>query len=139
MKVFEILHAVGMVLGFVGAVVSSIIMLNIKTDEKRLKRGRIARGICIMTWAGLVLLIISGIALTIDYQDGYNIILAVKHLFVAVITVDACIIHFRLFPRYFRQIGSPDFHLTYNTMRRIGMLSMSCWILTLIFSTFLGA
>jgi len=127
-----------LVLGFGGAAVSSAIMLNVITDEKRLHRGRIARRICIATWTGLVLMIVSGIALTIGYNKDYNIVLAVKHLFVAIIVVDAFIIHFRLFPRYFRQIGTPDFDLTYNLMRKIGMLSMSSWILTIILSAFLG-
>jgi len=137
MTVYEILHAVGMILGLGGAAVSCGVMLNLSTDEMRLKRGRIARKICLLTWAGLILLIISGIALTVNFGNGYNAVFALKHLFVAIITVDAFIIHFRLFPRYFRQIGTPEFQSTYNTMKRIGMLSMSSWILTLILSNFL--
>jgi hypothetical protein len=138
MLIFEILHVIGVVLGFGGAAVSCAIMLYVRTDEKRLHRGRIARRICIATWTGLVLLIISGIALTVGYNNGYNIVLAVKHLFVAIIVVDAFIIHFLLFPHYFRQIGTPDFDMTYSTMKWIGMLSMSCWIFTFILSVFLG-
>ncbi len=137
MTVYEILHAAGMILGLGGAAVSCGVMLNLTTDEMRLKRGRIARKICLLTWAGLILLIISGIALTVNFENGYNAVFALKHLFVAIITVDAFIIHFRLFPRYFRRIGTPEFQSTYNTMKRIGILSMSSWILTLILSNFL--
>jgi len=138
MEIFKILHHIGIVLGFGGAAVSSGMMLFIQTDEKRLQRGRMARRICLATWTGLVLLILSGISLTIDFQGVYKYILAAKHLFVAIIVIDAFIIHFRLFPRYFRRIGTPDFDPTYSTMRRIGVLSMSCWILTIILSGFLG-
>jgi len=138
MLIFKILHVIGVVLGFGGAAVSCAIMLYVRTDEERLHRARIARRICIVTWTGLVLLIISGIALTVGYHTGYNIVLAAKHLFVTIIVVDAFIIHFRLFPRYFRQIGTPDFDVTYSTMRRIGMLSMACWISTFVLSAFLG-
>ncbi len=137
MLIFKVLHVIGVVLGFGGAAISSAIMLYVRTDERRLHRGRIARRICIVTWTGLVLLIISGIALTVGYQNGYNIVLAAKHLCVIIIVVDAFIIHFRLFPRYFRQIGSPNFDVTYSTMRRIGMLSMACWIASLVLSIFI--
>ena len=136
--IFKILHEIGMVLGFGGALFSSAILLHIKTNEVRLRRGRIARRISILTWTGLVLLIISGIPLTVDYTAGYNILLSAKHLCVTIVVVDAFIIHFRLFPRYFRQIGTPDFDVTYSMMRRIGMLSMACWISTFVLSAFLG-
>lgn len=137
MLFLQILHIIGVVLGFGGALFSCAIMLHIKTDEARLSRGRITRRICIFTWTGLALLIISGITLTVDYHAGYNILLSAKHLCVTIIVVDAFIIHFRLFPRYFRQIGTPDFDVTYSMMRRIGMLSMACWIATLVLSIFI--
>jgi hypothetical protein len=138
MFIFNILHVIGVAFGFVGALFSSAIMLHVKTDKVRLSRGRIVRRISILTWAGLLFLIISGIPLTVDYLDGYNIILFIKHLCVTIIVVDALIIHFRLFPRYFRQIGTPLFDRTYNMMKRVGMLSMACWLSTIVLSAFLG-
>lgn len=137
MLFFKILHIIGVVLGFGGALVSCIIMLYIRTDDDRLNHGRIARRICIVTWIGLAVLSISGILLTYDYHNGYSILLAAKHLCVIIIFVDAFIIHFRLFPHYFRQIGTPNFDATYRIMRRIAMLSMACWIATLVLSIFI--
>jgi len=57
-----------------------------------------------------------------------------KHLLPAVLLVDALFIHFRYFPRYFRQLGSPDWNKTYRTMRNIGTLSVTCWVVILIIS-----
>ena len=137
MLIYKILHGIAMVLGFCGAVVSCVIMLNIKTDKARLHKGQIARRISIVTWTGLALLLISGISLTSSYNSDYNIILAVKHLLVAIIIIDALFIHFRFFPRYFNQIGTPAFDVTYMYMKRIATLSMTCWITTLIVSAFI--
>lgn len=134
MKLFEILHAVGLILGFLGAIASCVLMLNVGTDEKKLKHGRIARKICLGTWAGLALLIISGIGLTVHFTGSYGILFGLKHLLVAVITVDAFLIHFRFFPLYFKQIGTPEVNKTYRTMRNIGMLSMTCWVTVIILS-----
>jgi putative copper export protein len=136
MLFLQILHRIGIVLGFGGALLSCAFMLRIKTDEMKLSSGRVARRISISTWTGLALLIISGIPLTIGLETGYHILLLVKHLCVIIIITDAFIIHFRLFPRYFRQIGTPDFNMTYRIMRRIGTLSMTCWITTMVLSIF---
>lgn len=134
---FNLLHEIGVFLGFGGAAISCALMLFVKTNEKRFRRGKMARRVCIATWTGLLLIIYSGIALTADKNINYNVIFTFKHLCVAVITVDALIIHFRLFPRYFHQIGTPNWNFTYRKMKRIGVLSMSCWIITIILSTFL--
>ena len=136
MLVFHILHRIGIVFGFGGALFSCACMLRVKTNEMKLKSGRIARRVSISTWTGLALLIISGISLTMDFERGYNILFLIKHLCVIIIITDALIIHFLLFPRYFRQIGIPDFKKTYNLMRRIGTLSVTCWITTIILSIF---
>lgn len=138
MEVYEILHAIGLVFGFGGAAFSCVIMLNLKTDDARLIRGRIARKICIVTWISLAMLIFSGVFLVTEIGSSQKILLAVKHILVAVILVDATIIHLRLFPRYFRQIGTPEFQGTYNLMKRIGILSMSSWVLTIILSGFIA-
>ena len=137
MLILKILHVIGMVFGFGGALVSCAIMLHIRTDKERFHRGRIARRISIVTWTGLAILLISGISLTVSYNTGYNIFLAVKHLFVTIIVIDAFIIHFRLFRRYFHQIGTPNFDVTYTTMRRIAIHSMACWISTFVISAFI--
>ena len=137
MLIWKILHGIAIVFGFGGAVVSCIIMLRVKTDKERLRKGRIARRISIVTWTGLALLLISGINLTISYNSDYNIILAVKHLLVAIIIIDAFFIHFRFFPRYFNQIGTPDFDVAYKHMKRIATLSMTCWIASIIISVFI--
>ena len=86
------------------------------------------------TWVGLLLLLGSGLALTLRSQGGYPPLFAIKHVLVGIIVVDASLIHFRLFPRYFRQIGTPELDRTYRTMRRIGMLSAFCWIAVIVLS-----
>lgn len=134
MAIASLLHNIGTILGFGGAVVSAVLMLRVRTDEQRLHRGRIARRIATITWCGLVLLILSGVKLTLDYPSGYTFLFGVKHLCVAIILVDALFIHFRFFPRYFQQIGTTDFTKTYSTMRRIGTISVTCWIIVLVLS-----
>ena len=135
MEIASILHHVGTVLGFGGAVVSAVLMLRLRTDEQRLHRGRIARRIAPITWCGFVLLILSGVWLSLDYASNYTlIILGVKHLLVIILLVDAIFIHFRFFPRYLKQVGTAEFDRTYATMRRIGTLSMTCWIIVIALS-----
>jgi hypothetical protein len=109
-------------------------MLRLRTDEQRLHRGRIARRISPVTWLGYGFLVVSGIVLTLNFEFQYTILFGVKHLLTAVLLVDALFIHFRYFPRYFRQIGTPEFGKTYATMRNIGALSVTCWIVILIIS-----
>ncbi|MBN1690210.1 MAG: hypothetical protein JW901_04235 [Dehalococcoidia bacterium] len=137
MEIASYTHAIATVLGIICAMVSAALMLNLKTDEQRLKRARIARRIAPFTWIVFITLIISGIFLTL-YRDGLNVyILGAKHLLVIVLLVDALLIHFRYFPRFFKQIGSPEFNKTYGTMRRIGALSVSCWVIILVLSVLL--
>jgi hypothetical protein len=52
----------------------------------------------------------------------------------AVLLVDALFIHVRYFPRYFRQIGTNEFGKTYATLRNVGTLSVTCWIIILVIS-----
>jgi uncharacterized membrane protein len=131
------LHIAGTLLGFICAMLSAALMLRLKTDEQRIKRARIARRIAPVTWIAFIILIISGIFLTLQGKDINVFVLAAKHVLVAVLLVDALFIHFRYFPRYFKQVGSPDFNKTYTVMRRIGVLSCSCWIIILVLSALL--
>ena len=80
------------------------------------------------------LLILSGAKLTLDYLPGYTLIFGMKHLCVAIILVDALFIHFRFFPRYFKQLGTAEFGNTYAAMRRIGTLSVTCWVIVVALS-----
>ena len=134
LHIANILHIVGTVLGFGGAIAAAIIMLRLKTNEQRLRRGRIARRISPVTWCGYILLVISGIILTLNFEFWYTWLFGVKHLLTAVLLVDALFIHFRYFPRYFKQIGTPEFGKTYATMRNIGTLSVTCWVIILVIS-----
>lgn len=137
MGVTSILHAIGTGLGLICAMVSAALMLNLRTDEQSLRRGRIARRIAPVTWFAFIVLIISGIILTIS-ESGINIYLLVaKHILVTVLLIDAVLIHFRFFPRYFRQIGTGEFERTYGAMRRVGALSVSCWIIIIVLSVLL--
>jgi len=52
----NILHRIGIVLGFGGALLSCAFMLHVKTDEMKLRSGRIARRVSISTWTGLAIL-----------------------------------------------------------------------------------
>jgi uncharacterized membrane protein len=113
-------------------------MLNLKTDEQMRRRARMARRIAPVTWLAFIALIISGVVLTLNKADINIIVLVVKHILVTILLVDALFIHFRYFPRFFRQIGSPEFGKTYTTMRRIGALSVSCWVIILVLSFLLG-
>jgi uncharacterized membrane protein len=137
MEIASYIHVIGTVLGFVCAIVSAALMLNFKTDEQTRKRGRIARRIAPVTWFAFIILIISGIILTAHSEDINIFMLGAKHLLVTILLVDALLIHFRYFPRFFKQIGTPDFSRTYTTMRRIGTLSVSCWIIILVLSALL--
>jgi len=130
----ESLHGIGMVLGFCGAMVSCVLMLRLKDDDARRRRGRLARRIAPVTWTGLALLVMSGIRLTASGSQAYSLWLALKHVFVAIILADAVIIHFLLFPRFLRQIGRPDCEGTYRTMRRVGALSVFSWIAAIALS-----
>ncbi len=134
MEIASLVHHIGTILGFGGAIVSAVLMLRLRTDQQRLHRGRIARRIAPITWCGFILLILSGVMLTLDYEYGYTIIFGVKHLLVAILLVDALFIHFRYFPRYFQQVGTAEFDKTYAAMRRIGTLSMTCWVIVLALS-----
>ena len=134
MEIASLLHNIGTILGLSGAVVSAVVMLRLRTDEQRLHRGRIARRIAPKTWCGFILLILSGVMLTLNYEYGYTIIFGVKHLLVAILLVDALFIHFRYFPRFFQQVGTTEFDKTYAAMRRIGTLSVACWVIVLVIS-----
>ena len=134
LHIANILHIIGTVLGFGGAISAATIMLRLRTDEQRLHRGRIARRISPVTWVGYGLLVVSGIILTFNFEFWYTWLFGVKHFLTAILLVDALFIHFRYFPRYFRQLGTPEFGKTYATMRNIGTLSVTCWIIILIIS-----
>ncbi|MFA5079690.1 MAG: hypothetical protein WC541_09430 [Dehalococcoidia bacterium] len=133
MSIASYTHTIATVLGLVCAMVSACLMLNLKTADRRLKRGRIARRISPFTWIAFIALIISGVFLALDNHNLNIYILVAKHLLVIVLLVDALLIHFRYFPRFFIQLGSPEFDKTYTVMRRIGALSVSCWIDTCAF------
>ncbi|MFA5399843.1 MAG: hypothetical protein WC169_09065 [Dehalococcoidia bacterium] len=137
MPIASYTHTIATVLGFICAIVCAALMLNLKTDEQRLKRARIARRIAPVTWVAFIALIISGIFLALDKNDLNVYVLGAKHLLVLILLVDALLIHFRYFPRFFKQIGSPEFAKTYTVMRRIGALSVSCWIIILVLSVLL--
>jgi uncharacterized membrane protein len=134
MEIARILHDIGTILGLGGAIAAAIIMLRLRTDEQRLRRGQIAKRISSVTWCGYILLVVSGIILTLNFEFWYTWLFGVKHLLTAVLLVDALFIHFRYFPRYFRQIGTPEFGKTYATMRNIGILSVTCWVIILVIS-----
>ena len=96
MEIGSVVHNIGTILGFGGAVISAVLMLRLRTDAQRLRRGRIARRIALITWCGFSLLILSGVKLTLDYPSGYTLIFGVKHLCVVILLVDALFIHFKL-------------------------------------------
>src|SRR4030043_414627 len=127
MEIANFLHIIGTVLGFGGAIAAAIVMLRLRTDEQRLHRGQIARRISPVTWCGYILLVVSGIILTLNFEFWYTWLFGVKHVLTAVLLVDALFIHFRYFPRYFQQIGTPEFSKTNATMRNIGTLSVAFW------------
>jgi len=134
MEIASHIHIIGTVLGVICAMASAFLMLNLKTDEQIRRRAGIARRISPFTWLAFIALIISGVVLTLN-NEGINIfIMVAKHLLVTVLLVDALLIHFHYFPRFFKQIGSPGFGKTYTTMRRIGTLSVSCWTIILVLS-----
>jgi uncharacterized membrane protein len=129
----ELLHLIGLILGLGGALLSCGVMLRLKEAIAR-KRGRIARFIAPFTWVGLLLLIVSGVMLTAGSRHPYPLWLGIKHVLVLVILVDAILIHFLFFPRFFARLGTPDWEPVYRTMRRIGTLSFCCWLATLALS-----
>lgn len=134
MEIASHIHVIGTALGFVCAMVSAAIMLNLKTEDQMRKRARIARRIAPVTWFAFLILIISGVVLTLHGNNINDFMLGVKHLLVAVLLIDAIFIHFRYFPRFLKRIGTPELGGTYTTMRRIGTLSVSCWIIILVLS-----
>lgn len=137
MGIATAVHAIGTLLGVVCALTSAFLMLNLRTNEKRLSRARIVRRIAPVTWLAFIALIVSGIILTLNAGSLNTYMLVAKHVLVAVLLVDATLIHFRFFPRYLKSIGTPEFDRTYSVMRRVGALSVSCWIIILVLSTLL--
>lgn len=131
MEIASHIHIIATVLGVICAMTSAALLLHLKTDEQIRKRARVARRIAPVTWFAFVMLIISGVVLTLHKEDINIFILGAKHLLVTVLLADALFIHFRYFPRFFKQIGSPEFGKTHAMMRRIGTLSVSCWIIIL--------
>jgi len=129
----EILHSLGLILGLGGALVSCGFMLRLREAIAR-RRARIARSIAPFTWTGLLLLIVSGIMLMAGSRHPYPLWLGIKHVLVLVILLDAVLIHFLFFPRFFARLGTPDWEPVYRTMRRIGTLSFCCWLATLALS-----
>jgi uncharacterized membrane protein len=134
MEIASHIHVIATVLGVVCAMISAALMLNLKTDEQQRRRARITRRIAPVTWFAFIMLIVSGIVLTLHKEDINIFILIAKHLLVTILLIDATFIHFRYFPRFFKQIGTPEFSKTYTTMRRIGTLSVSCWVIILVLS-----
>jgi len=128
------LHYIGLLLGVGGAGISAILMLLIgSSDQRRYRLGRICRRISIITWIGVGFLLISGIGLSVHYYPELSKpLLAGKCLACAIILGDALIIHFRLFPRYFHEIGRDGFDSAYRNMRQIGALSITCWIAAIV-------
>ena len=137
MGIATVVHAVGTLVGVVCALTSAFLMLNLRTDEKRLSRGRIVRRIMPVTWLAFIALVVSGIVLAVNAGSLNTYMLAAKHVLVVVLLVDATLIHFRFFPRYFKSIGTPEFDRTYSVMRKVGALSVSCWIIILVLSVLL--
>jgi len=136
-QVMHLLHSIGMGLGVLGAFAAGAVMLVLPAgDEARRKRGRIARFISPFTWLGLLLLLVSGGLMTAHgaAEEGYELWILLKHAFVVIICVDALVIHFRLFPRYFRQIGTPEVVATHRRMRAVGALSVFSWAAALALS-----
>ncbi len=125
-EITSLLHNVGTVLCFIGAIVSAVVMPRLGIDKQRLDRGRVARHIAPITWCGFILLIFSRVKLTLDYPSGYTLIFGVKHLCVAILIIAALFIYFRFSPRYSRQVGTNEFNKTHLAMRRIGTLSVTC-------------
>jgi uncharacterized membrane protein len=134
MEIVSILHKIGTFVGLICALLSAFIMVGMKTDQQRRGRGRIARRIAPVTWSAFILLIVSGVILAVNHPTGNVIMLRIKHLLVAILLMDALFIHFRYFPRYFKQVGTAEFNKTYAVMRRIGTLSVTCWIIILVLS-----
>lgn len=128
------LHHIGLLLGFGGAAISAVLMLFVGKDElRRYRFGRIARRISIVTWTGVALLFMSGIWITVQhYPELSKPILVGKCFACAIILGDALFIHLRFFPRYFQATGREDFDSIYRNMRRIGTLSIICWIAAII-------
>jgi uncharacterized membrane protein len=138
MEIASHIHIIGAVLGVICAMASAFLMLNLKTDGQIRRRAGIARRISPVTWLAFIALIISGVVLTLNSEDIDIFIMVAKHLLVTILLVDALLIHFRYFPRFFKQIGSPEFGKTYTTMRHIGTLSVCCWTIVLVLSFVLG-
>lgn len=135
MEIASPLHHFGTLLGFVGAVVSAFLMLRLgDDDERQRRRGRTVRRLCLVTWAGLLMLLGSGAALMLRAPESGGGLLLIKHGLVAVIVVDALLIHFRFFPRYFDAIGTDRFGRVYAVMRGVGALSVSCWLAVIVLS-----
>jgi uncharacterized membrane protein len=138
MEIASHIHVIATAVGVICAIVSAALMLNLKTDDHIRKRARIARSIAPFTWLAFIALIISGVILTLNRNDLNIPIMVTKHILVTILLIDALLIHFRHFPRLFAQIGTPECRKTYTTMRRIGTLSVSCWVIILILSFLLG-
>lgn len=135
MEVASLVHHFGTLLGFVGALVSAFLMLRLGDDDEiRRKRGRTVRRICLVTWTGLLMLLGSGVVMTLRETEPMGFLLHFKHTLVALIVVDAVLIHFKYFPQYFKTIGTKRFNRVYATMRVLGAISVTCWLAVIVLS-----
>ncbi len=134
-------HWIGLVLGFGGASLSAFLMfLTEKNQGDILKNGKLVKKISPFSFLGLILLILSGIGLSAT-GGGFNnpLWLTIKHILAVIIIFDALMIHYKYMPNYFRlapKSGKPseEFIKNYKRMKKLGIISMSSWVLIIFFS-----
>ena len=138
--VYTIVHILGVALGAGGAYVSDVLFLSSIKDEVISKvELRFLKIGSAFVWAGLILLVLSGIALFSTNPDGYldSSKFLIKMFIVLVIFINGLIFHFTHLPRIGRHAdhhlpSSDEFNRKEKILIASGVVSVTSWTFALI-------
>ena len=125
LELFRVLHVIGLAFGLGGATIAAVISAKAAKDKDVGKAiGKIMPSIVKFIWAGMALLIISGIALPfyISWPIDKNMLL-VKHALVALIVIMGIIMGIRMKKK--------------KPIKALSIINLILWYLVTIMSVFL--
>jgi len=125
LELFRVLHVIGLAFGLGGATIAAVISAKAAKDKDVGKAmGKIMPSIVKFIWAGMALLIISGIALPfyISWPIDKNMLL-VKHSLVALIVIMGIIMGIRMKKK--------------KPIKALSIINLILWYLVTIMSVFL--
>lgn len=137
--VFIIFHLVGLALGLGGALVSDYLFFRFLKDLKLSKQELYVMGLMSgVVWAGLFLLILSGIFIFLSNPVGYmaSSKFLLKMLVVLALTLNGCLLHFYIKPRLKLIDWAAGLKDKHRKIRRVafgaGAVSVTSWLLATV-------